>query len=125
MGSSIPFTIVADPKPVPNPKNTHAAALITAKCLHGCVVYYLYETAKCFSEVESHPAPTQFVWLAKRMSINNGAGIAERHTIELPISNYFFTRRTILRGVMVGPDGYFRGSFLPGRQHLDGCAADR
>src|SRR5258707_7261801 len=25
----------------------------------------------------------------------------------------FLTRRTILRGVMVGPDGYFRGSFCP------------
>src|SRR5208282_5856469 len=25
----------------------------------------------------------------------------------------FFTRPTILRGVIVGPDGYFRGSFCP------------
>src|SRR4029077_20331894 len=25
----------------------------------------------------------------------------------------FFTKRTILRGVILGPDGYFRGSFSP------------
>src|SRR5579859_1856880 len=25
----------------------------------------------------------------------------------------FLTKRTILRGVIVGPDGYFRGSFCP------------
>ena len=38
----------------------------------------------------------------------------------------FLTTRIILRGVMVGPDGYFRGSSCPVASilHLDVCTAD-
>src|ERR1700730_7194987 len=55
----------------------HAAALIAAERLHSRVVEYLYGTAKCLAEVESHPAASQIMRLAKRVSVNDRTRIPQ------------------------------------------------
>src|SRR5215472_1433881 len=58
--------------------------------------------------------PPPRLWGSRRgHSLMMGPGKPSDTRSNLQSRTDFLTTRTILRGVMVGPDGYFRGSFCP------------
>src|SRR5262249_39632888 len=81
-------------------------------------------TAESSAEVKPHPAATQIVRLAKRALINDGAGKAKRHTIELPVPNGLLDLTDHPARGHGGARWILSRLLLSSSQHLDVCAAD-
>src|ERR1700680_3344807 len=59
-------------------REKHPAPLIWANCLHGCVVYYLNETAEPLGIIKPHPSFAQIAWLAHGPAVHHGPRIPDR-----------------------------------------------
>src|SRR5580692_1555401 len=102
----------------------HATAFVAAESLHAGVVDNFYGMAEGFAEVEAHPAATEIVGFAERMTVDDRAGIAHGDAIVLPRARGFFHGANHF-GVGHGRAGRnFHGFLLSAHQELDVCAAD-
>ena len=124
MGSTMPSTIMAEPRPVPKPKEKHLAALVAPEGLHRGVVHDFYRALKCGFKVKPHPSASEVMRFRKRSIVDDRSGIADRHRVILPIPGELLDAGDHLFGSQRGPGWKFPRLLLSGSENLHVGSAD-
>src|SRR6266850_1960648 len=113
MGSSIPSTIIADPRPVPSPRNSIRPPLkLPSACIAASLSIFTGQPKALLKSNLIHPPP-RLCGSRSGCPLMMGPGYPRDTRSNFQSFTHSLTTRTILPAVIVGPDGILRGSFCP------------
>ena len=116
MGSTMPSTIMAEPRAGSYSKEKQRATLVTGEGLHLGIVHDFCRTLERSLKVKSYPPASEVVWFGKRSVSDDRAGIADRNCVILPIPGKFLNTVDHLFGSQRGPGRKFTTLLLSGSE---------